>query len=56
MILAPMLAFTSEQQLPEARAELERQQKIAAATRPIRDTEAATAKKGHLGDVPPDPA
>lgn len=54
-LVALMVAFTSEKGMGEARAELERQRKMAAANRPIRDVEAAMGKKGHLGDVPPDP-
>jgi cytochrome c peroxidase len=54
-LVALMFAFTSDVRLEAAKTELERQRKVAASNRPIRDVDIAMGKKGNFGDVPPDP-
>jgi cytochrome c peroxidase len=50
-----MNAFTSSRYADQARSELARQRNIAANNRPERDTDAAMGRKGHFGDIIPDP-
>ena len=54
-LVAVMDAFTSKKFAAQSKTELARQHKVASAKRPERDTEAAMGRKGHLGDVAPDP-
>ena len=54
-LVALMFSFTSQDELKEAEAELERQRQLALKERPERDVDAAMGRKGHLGDVAPEP-
>lgn len=54
-LVAFMGSLTAGDQKAEGDAELQRQKELAFTKRPERDTEAAMGKKGHLGDVAPNP-
>jgi cytochrome c peroxidase len=54
-LIAVLNAFTSGRFADQGRAELERQRQLARTKRPERDTEAAMGRKGHFGDVTPNP-
>jgi cytochrome c peroxidase len=54
-LVALLGAFTSSKFADQGKAEMERQRQIASTQRPERDTEAAMGRKGHRGDVAPNP-
>lgn len=54
-LVAVMGAFTSTKFADQGKSEMSRQRQIASSKRPERDTDAAMGKKGHRGDVTPNP-
>jgi cytochrome c peroxidase len=54
-LVAFMGALTSSDLRAEGQAEMQRQRELARTRRPERDTDAAMGRKGHLGDVAPNP-
>ncbi|HVW84443.1 MAG TPA: cytochrome c peroxidase, partial [Bryobacteraceae bacterium] len=54
-LVAFLGSLTSSEFKADNDAEMSRQKELAATKRPERDTDAAMGRKGHLGDVAPDP-